>query len=110
MSAKNTISSLFGASQPASTTTTTTTGSSTSASQQLQSQGLLSSQYYNTTNTIGNGGSSYYPYNTYTIPSPPTLLIKLTLREVTALMQALEKDPDLKALIVKFQPFIGVEI
>lgn len=94
--------------QQASTQTITTTGTGTSAgaynSWQLQNQ-------QNTLNP--NISSSYFPGTIqagYYNPVPPTLPIKLNIREMCKLMQALDADEELRGIIRKFQPFIGVEV
>lgn len=48
------------------------------------------------------GGVTYHTH-------PPTLPIKLTLKELVTLMRALEGDPDLKGVLKKFEPFMGVD-
>lgn len=82
------------------TSTTTTTGSQQANQQWAQQLGL------------GNVGTSYPSagyYNPVPLP-PPTLPIKLGMKELIKLAQVMDTDPELHDIIKKFSPFIGVDV
>ena len=64
-----------------------------------------------TTSTIAGQLQPYL--NNYYNPTPivpPTLPIKLGMRELVKLAQVMDADPELHEIIKKFQPWIGVEV
>lgn len=85
-------------------TNTTIPNATGSQLQQLQ-------QYASNLGTAGLG--NYYPAAGYYNPSPfipPTLPIKLGMKELIKLAQIMDTDPELHDIIKKFSPFIGVDV
>jgi hypothetical protein len=89
-------------SNPISPIINSTTGVQTNT-QIYPTTGAGTSNNYTSAQTLSQG---YYATTAIT----PSLPIKLNIRELIKLLRVLEADKELKGIIQKFQPFIGVEV